>query len=232
MNTSSFHTFSCVVAGSALFLIIYYFSEKWNSDLVMVQSTVDQHYYQVRNLPDKQDAADLLARGREQLKQLVQKLQQHYPKDNRVKLLKNRFRPEAISEISGHTNPKYTSYSVSKGEKIVFCLRSRDNKQKLITLQTFLFVAIHELAHVMTISVGHTKEFWDNMRFLLANAIVWKMYTPINYSKKPEPYCGLNITSSPLGPKCSEIKKYVTYKDADDVALRFDETNDACVVDG
>ena len=229
-TVSSFHTFSCVAAAAALFLVVYYFTERWNADLVLVKSTVDQRHYQVRDLPDKQEAANLLARGREQLQTLVDKLRQHYPNDKRVTLLASRFNPEAISEISGNADPKYTSYSVSKGERIVFCLRSRDKQQKLITLQTLLFVAIHELAHVMTVSVGHTKEFWDNMRFLLANAIVWKMYAPVNYSKKPEPYCGLNITSSPLGPKCSELKKYVTYKEADDIALRFDETNDACVV--
>ena len=70
MNTSSFNAFSCIVAASSLFLIIYYFSEG-GLGLVMVKSTVDQHYYQVRNLSDKQDAADLLAKGREQLEQLV-----------------------------------------------------------------------------------------------------------------------------------------------------------------
>ena len=30
-----------------------------------------------------------------------------------------------------------------------------------------MFVAIHELAHIMTESVGHEPEFWDNMGFLL-----------------------------------------------------------------
>ena len=64
---SSFHTFSCVAAAAALFLVVYYFTERWNSDLVLVKSTVDQRHYQVRDLPDKQEAANLLARGREQL---------------------------------------------------------------------------------------------------------------------------------------------------------------------
>lgn len=224
------NTFVCVTAAACLFLIIYYFADRWNSDLVLVKSSVDNKFYEVRNLPDKTKAADLLAHTREQLQILIDRLKDKYPDDKRVLLLANRFNPDSISEISGNADPKYTSYSVSKGEKIVFCMRSRDTQQKLITLQTLLFVAIHELAHVMTVSVGHTKEFWDNMRFLLANAIVWKIYQPINYSKKPEPYCGLNITSSPLGPKCSELRKYVTYKEAKNIELQFDETNDACIV--
>ena len=66
--------------------------------------------------------------------------------------------------------------------------------------------------------------------FLLAHAIVWKLYIPVNYAVKPEPYCGLQITSSPLGPECSQLRKYVTYDKANEIQLKFDETNDACVV--
>jgi hypothetical protein len=223
-------TFVCVVAAACLFMVVYYVAEKWNSDLVLVTSTVDQRPYTVRNLPDKQQAADMLANARAKFETLVEKLQQHYPADKRVQLLASRFRPSAISEIAGNADAKYTSYSVSKGEKIVFCLRSRDAHQKLITLQTLMFVAIHELAHVMTVSVGHTEEFWNNMRFLLANAIVWRVYRPINYGNNPEPYCGLHITSSPLGPKCAELRKFVTYKEAEEVELKYDDTNEACVV--
>ena len=33
------------------------------------------------------------------------------------------------------------------------------------------FVALHELSHVMTVSVGHTQEFWENFKFLLKEAV-------------------------------------------------------------
>ena len=34
-----------------------------------------------------------------------------------------------------------------------------------------MFVTLHELAHVMTVSVGHTEEFWTNFKFLLTKSV-------------------------------------------------------------
>lgn len=219
--------FLTIVLAIVLLCIIYHFVNKVGSDLVYVKSGVDGREYQVRNMPDKEDASNLLARLRRRLIGLTAQLKVHYPSDKRVKTVVNRFNPDAMSEISAYANPKYTSYSVGKGKEIIFCLRSRDTKQKLISDQTLTFVAIHELAHVMTISVGHTEEFWENMRFILANAIVWKLYTPVNYAKKPEPYCGLQITASPLADNPETIAKYVTYDNATLVEEKYDDTNDA-----
>ena len=60
----------------------------------------------------------------------------------------------------------FTSYSLNKGEKIVFCLRSEETKQ-LHDINIIMFVAIHELAHVMSVTIGHNEEFYTNFRFLL-----------------------------------------------------------------
>lgn len=228
MNSSFTIVFSIVLA-VAIFLFFQYYSDNVDSDLVKVLSSVDQREYVVRDMPDKNDAANMLANLRQRLLSLNTSLEKYYPKDRRVQTLVNRFNPDAISEISAHANPKYTSYSVGKGKQIIFCLRSRDKTQQLISEQTLTFVAIHELAHVMTISVGHTEEFWENMRFLLANAIEWKLYTPINYAKKPQPYCGLQITSSPLAEDEATRAKYVTYDKADAIEEAFDGRNDARV---
>jgi hypothetical protein len=89
-----------------------------------------------------------------------------------IKMLIERFDPDNISEST--PADKYTSYSVNKGEKIVFCIREKagnDNHHQIINPNTLMFVAIHELAHIMTISIGHEPDFWNNMRFLLAIAI-------------------------------------------------------------
>lgn len=220
---------SSIILVVAIVLFFQYYSDTIDSDLVKVKSSVDQREYVVRNMPDKEAAADLLANLRQRLLALNTSLEKYYSKDKRVQTLINRFNPDAISEISAHANPKYTSYSVGKGKQIIFCLRSRDKTQKIISEQTLTFVAIHELAHVMTISVGHTEEFWENMRFLLAHAIEWNMYTPVNYAKKPQPYCGLQITSSPLAEDEAIRAKYVTYDKADAIEEAFDGRNDARV---
>jgi hypothetical protein len=49
----------------------------------------------------------------------------------------------------------------------------------------------------MTESVGHTDEFWQNFKFLLENAVELKLYTPVDYKKEPENYCGMDITDNP-----------------------------------
>ena len=44
-------------------------------------------------------------------------------------------------------------------------------------------MAIHEIAHVMTDEVGHTKKFWNNMRYLLEEGEKIGVYRPEDYSK-------------------------------------------------
>lgn len=54
--------------------------------------------------------------------------------------------------------------AVSTGkEHIRLCLKSGDEN-------AIFFIAIHELAHIATVSFGHTSEFWNNMSLLLAGA--------------------------------------------------------------
>ena len=69
---------------------------------------------------------------------------------------------------------------------------------KLIDPNTLMYVAIHELGHLMTKSIGHTQEFWQNFKFLLQNAVKIKIYNPVNYKKKNKAYCGMKITDNPL----------------------------------
>lgn len=175
-----------------------------------VKSTVDNNEYLVRNLPDKQEAANLLAAVRNKLVSLTQYLKtiddeklKHYSKNttldemkDNIQRLNTRFRPDNISESTPHE--KFTSYSVNKGEKIVFCLRAKNKPETLVSENVIVFVALHELAHVMTKSVGHTDEFWSNFQFLLKMAVKTKLYKNINYNNNPVDYCGTKITDTPL----------------------------------
>jgi predicted metal-dependent hydrolase len=186
---------SIIIATIVLISIFMYYETKY-SELTYVKSNIDNEDYLVRNREDKNKAADLLANIKKNLLKLVEVCEQSYSDDKRVHRLVNKFKPEKISESL--SSSKHTSYSVNKGEKIVFCIRTKDKKQKLIKTNTMMFVAIHELAHVMTESIGHTDEFWENMRFLLKVAIKNGLYKKQNFQKKPEPYCGTTITDTPL----------------------------------
>ena len=178
--------------------ILYVHLETKSLDVKFVKSNVDGREYLVRNEKDKQDAADLLAKIRENLTKIVTYLKENPvdEKKDEIDLLVKNYRPDKISESS--PNNKYTSYSINKGEKIVFCLRSRDYKNKLEREEIMMFVAIHELAHLMTASIGHTPEFWDNMKFLLEIGHKLDIKLKSDFNKDPVSYCGTKITDSPL----------------------------------
>lgn len=178
-----------------IFYLFIYFDEK-NNELKKVKSTVDGREYLVRgDLKDNIQAANLLAEVRKKMLELSDYLQVKFPKDKRVMRLK-KFSPDNIVEKS--RDSKYTSYSINKGEKIVFCLRSRNSDEKLVNLNLLMFVALHELGHVITVSIGHEEEFWDNFKWLLEQSIVLGIYEPHDFKKKPEEYCGTQITDTPL----------------------------------
>jgi hypothetical protein len=60
-----------------------------------------------------------------------------------------------------------------------------------------MFVAIHEMAHLTTMSIGHNKEFWDNFKYLLKMANECGVYDPVDYSKQQTEYCGMTISDNP-----------------------------------
>jgi len=181
-----------------IFLILcgYIYVEGLNNEVIYVKSTLDNNEYLVRNLEDKLDAANLMAQMKKRLLKLQTYLEEYHSDEKRVKRFIKKFNPDNITEST--KNNKYTSYSINKGEKIVFCIRSRDDQEKLIDINTLMFVALHELAHIMTVSIGHTEEFWNNFKFILNKATAVNVYSAINYSKNPQKYCGITITDSPL----------------------------------
>lgn len=175
---------------------IYLYIDSKNSSLTYVRSEIDGNMYLVRNVEDKQNAANLLSSVRQKLERVTDYLTKKYPDKDNVMRLKLKFRPENIEE--SEAGSKYTSYSVNKGEKIVFCIRSKDKEARLEDENTLMFVALHEIGHVMTKSTGHTEEFWDNFKFLLKEAIKIGVYKRQDFRKNPQKYCGTKITDSPL----------------------------------
>ena len=173
----------------------YIYVEGLNSEVVYIKSDIDNKEYLVRNLNDKTDAANLMANVKKKLDLLSNYLEKNYNKDDRTHRLLNKFNSNNITEAS--KNNKYTSYSVNKGEKIVLCLRSRDDNESLVDLNTLMFVTLHEISHIITVSIGHTDEFWKNFKHILKVSSQIGIYNNIDYSKFPKKYCGITITDSP-----------------------------------
>ena len=178
-----------------LLVCLKVYSESDAYNLKCIISDVDGERYCVRERSKMQLAADLLSKVTKNLKDLVVYCSKKFPDDEKVHRMVQKFNPTKISETL--PTSEYTAYSENKGEKLAFCLNKEKNGTKLIDINTLTFVAIHELAHIMTISEGHKQEFWQNFKFLLEQAKASKIYEPVDYKKNPEPYCGMDITDNP-----------------------------------
>lgn len=187
----SFQGFIIIILGIIFVFVLYQYH--YYSKIEKVVSTIDNRNYEVQIKDDAQEAANLIAQIREKLIIITDHLIKSYPDEDRTMRLKKNFRPDNIKE--GIDNPEFTSYSVNKGEQIVLCLRSHN---KLMDLNTMIFVVLHELAHICTLSIGHTTEFWDNFKWILEEAINIGVYKKQDFKLNNVDYCGMKITDSPL----------------------------------
>ena len=176
-------------------IIIKLYQESDVFQLKCIVSTKDGNKYCVRDKENLEKSADMLAEMTIKLKKLVKHMAQKYPDEERIKRLVKGFNPKKIMETL--PTSEYTAYSENKGEKLAFCLTKKKNEGNMIEPNTLTFVSIHEVAHIMTKSVGHDKEFWDNFKFLLENAKEIGIYSPVDYAKNPTEYCGMDITDNP-----------------------------------
>ena len=176
-------------------IIIKLYQESDIFQLKCIVSTKDGNKYCVRDKENLEKSADMLADMTIKLRRLVKHMAQKYPDEERVKRLVKGFNPKKVMETL--PTSEYTAYSENKGEKLAFCLTKKKNEGNMIEPNTLTFVSIHEVAHIMTKSVGHNKEFWDNFKFLLENAKEIGIYSPVDYAKNPTEYCGMDITDNP-----------------------------------
>ena len=183
-----------------LFLVIVIIIKNYYDNdffqLKCIVSDVNGKKYCVRERENMKPASDLLANTTEKLITIVEHLADKYPEQDNVKRLVKNFNPKKIKEIL--PTSEYTAYSENKGEKIAFCLnKQKHDNENLIDESTLTFVAIHELSHVMTVSIGHKSEFWENFKFLLENAKEAGIHQPVDYKQQPKEYCGMKIHDNP-----------------------------------
>ena len=174
-------------------LRIYYESDAFN--LKCIIASADGNKYCVREREKLELAANLLAQVTQKMKDMVAYMKSKHPDDPRTKRLVSGFNPKKISETL--PTSELTAYSENKGEKIAFCLNTTKEGNKLIDINTLTFVALHELSHIMTESIGHKQDFWENFKFLLENAKEANIYIPVDYKKSPQSYCGMEINDNP-----------------------------------
>lgn len=180
-----------------LITMVYYRSI--NKEVIYVKSYIDGKNYLVRDLKDKQSAANMISRIRQNILTLSDHLYQN--KDTKyvdfkeyIETLSDRIPKTLVNESSPYSI--YTSYSVNKGEQLVFCLRSKNQKNKIHDLNLLMYVALHEISHIACPETGHTKLFKEIFAFFTNVAIDNNLYEKIPFNVSPTEYCGLTISES------------------------------------
>jgi hypothetical protein len=155
----------------------------------------------VRDRPNKEAAAELLATIVDRCAAFVARLVRDHPHHPASARLRERFDPARLME----TLPRsaHTAFSENKGEKVALCLTPDKDAsvaaKGLVDDHTLFFVALHELAHVGTASMeDHDDSFWATFAFLLACAEEQGLHDPVDYRKHPARYCGMQISDNPL----------------------------------
>ena len=83
-----------------------------------------------------------------------------------------------------------TSSTYTEDKSNIFvCLT--DSKGNYHSYNMLVYACIHEIAHCLTKSIGHTSEFYDNFNYLLKRAQNLGIYNP--YQKLAKEYCGVKI---------------------------------------
>jgi hypothetical protein len=182
----------------AIWIYLYY-SLKANEleEFRMYKSMLNHNEYEVQDYPNPNEAANLLAKINRNIKSIIGCLISKYPKEPRIERLKSRTSSlrieEAVHEVDSST------YTINKGELMAICLRKKSKQKEFYQMDLLLFVLIHELAHIMTISEGHTPEFMANFKFILKEAASCGLYSPVDYSSSNNriDYCGVMVTHNP-----------------------------------
>ena len=181
--------------GLLLIIGIRIYQESDTFNLKCIISDVDGNKYCVRERSKLVLAANHLATVNQKMAKLVEHCKKTFAQRENVKRLYKGYNPKQIHETL--PTSEYTAYSQNKGEKMAFCLNKEKNADNLIDINTLTFVALHELSHIATKSIGHGEEFWTNFKFLLGEASKIGIYKQVDYKKNPVRYCGTDISDNP-----------------------------------
>jgi hypothetical protein len=170
-----------------------------------VKSNLDNNYYSVRKSKGNQIKADLLALIRLKLDTIVKSLEKSEYSTNKTvaRLIANWNKGVTIKEIGKLETD--AAYVINK-QYMSFCLPDGIEKS-LEKINLMTYVAIHELAHVMSLEIGHGTEFVKNFEFLLNYSKGIQYFDPVQNKNLPvyiqlnqlntdDNYCGVPLINS------------------------------------
>ena len=182
-----------------IFILIFIFYKKSNPNLVSVQTKNGLKFsiYKDKLQIKKTELMGDIITNMILLKEHLINNKNDFPEEDKeyIDLLKDNF--DVNKTIIYETEPEsdLTSYSVNKGQELSICLKSKKNNQ-LHDINLFMYVSIHEMAHMGCPDIGHGETFKKVFKFFIEEAIKINVYKYVNYSENPTEYCGMNLSSS------------------------------------
>ena len=184
-----------------LIILIYIFLFYNNNKLVYIENQNYGTRFLVQNNKFKFRSSKLLSELTKKLyvlrNYLVKNIRKFPEFKEYIELLRKGFNNNRTTIHEGLPNSNLTSYSVNKGEELVFCLKSKKNN-KYHKINLLMYVAIHELAHIACPEIGHGPLFIKIFKFLAQQAVKLGLYKYKNYYKNPVEYCGMILSSTVL----------------------------------
>lgn len=171
-----------------LLVIVAVYQLVYLSKYTYQRSDIDGELYKVKNDALALASANALAIINGRLVRLIAYIRASEQQPVYVRRL-DRFKTNSISENVWDID---TSYTTDK-ESITFCLTPRGHEKAVYPVNLLMYVAIHELAHVVSESTGHNEEFKQNFASLLDYAVEAGVYEFHNFKSTPVEYCGLMI---------------------------------------
>lgn len=193
-------TGAVLVVGFIFYKFVYDGTEK-------ITSTIDGNTYKVRRGNDKILRANILAIINGKFGIIVNSLMvdPEYKQNAAVQRLITNWRAGVTIKEIGNMESD-AAYVINK-KNMSFCLQKRKDQLVLEDLNLITYVAIHELAHIMSVETGHGSEFIENFEFLLnySKKLVYydpllkrqlPVYIQLNQLNTSDSYCGVSLENS------------------------------------
>jgi len=182
-----------------LLIFIYIFLFQNHNQLIFINNNSHNTRFLVQNNKFKYKSSELLSKLTDKMYKL-----RNYLVDNSYKykeykkyidLLEKGFNNNRTTISEKLPKSNYTSYSINKGEDLVFCLKNKITNE-FHDINTLMYVALHEMAHIGCPEIGHGYLFQKIFKFLTLIAIELNLYKYQDYNTDPVEYCGMTISSS------------------------------------
>lgn len=162
-----------------------------SAPMVWHPSSITGSLYWVKNVQGKEAVADRLATLQIALTKFIKDAQVLVPGDARIQRLVRKW-DGTVAEVE---RPGDIAYSLNK-RAIHVCVRGTGGA--LESLNTTMYVFLHEVAHVLTLEWGHPEEYWNNFRWVLEVAEQTGTYTYEDFDAIPVTHCGHRLGANAL----------------------------------